>query len=104
MEVGLCDLDAVCMYVCMCVCPPLSTFKCLNQSLWSLVCTSWHMSHFSSVLYKSLLSACVSVCVSHIVATQRLSEKFTAVTNTHATIEDLLDVSSYMRSVSYQGK
>jgi hypothetical protein len=39
-----------------------------------------------------------------IVARQRLGRKVTAVTNTHATIEELLDASSSMWPVSYQGK
>jgi hypothetical protein len=39
-----------------------------------------------------------------IVARQRLRKNVTAVTNTHATIEELLDTSFYMRSMSYQGK
>jgi hypothetical protein len=39
-----------------------------------------------------------------IVARQRLSRKVSVVTNTHATIEILLDASFSMWSVSYQGK
>jgi hypothetical protein len=39
-----------------------------------------------------------------IVARQRLGRNVTAVTNTHATIEELLDVSCSMWPVSYQGK
>jgi hypothetical protein len=39
-----------------------------------------------------------------IVATQRLNRKVTAVTNTEAAIEELLDVSFSMWPVSYQGK
>jgi hypothetical protein len=39
-----------------------------------------------------------------IVARQRLDRNITAVTNTHATIEELLDASFSMRPVSYQGK
>jgi hypothetical protein len=38
------------------------------------------------------------------VARQRLGKNVTAVTNTHATIEELLDASFCMRPVSYQGK
>jgi hypothetical protein len=38
------------------------------------------------------------------VARQRLGRNVTAVTNTHATIEELLDASFSMRPVSYQGK
>jgi hypothetical protein len=40
----------------------------------------------------------------HIVARQRLGRNVTAVTNTHATIEELLEASFSMWSVSYQGK
>jgi hypothetical protein len=39
-----------------------------------------------------------------IVARQRLGRNITAVTNTHATIEELLDSSFSMWPVSYQGK
>jgi hypothetical protein len=39
-----------------------------------------------------------------IVARQRLGRNVTAVTNTHATIEELLDESFSMWPVSYQGK
>jgi hypothetical protein len=39
-----------------------------------------------------------------IVAWQQLDRNVTAVTNTHATIEELLDVSFLMWPVSYQGK
>jgi hypothetical protein len=39
-----------------------------------------------------------------IVARQRLGRNASAVTNTHATIEELLDASFSMRPVSYQGK
>jgi hypothetical protein len=39
-----------------------------------------------------------------VVARQRLDRKVTAVTNTHAIMEDLLDASFSMWSVSYQGK
>jgi hypothetical protein len=39
-----------------------------------------------------------------IVASQRLGRNVTAVTNAHATIEELLDMSFSMWPVSYQGK
>jgi hypothetical protein len=39
-----------------------------------------------------------------IVARQRLGKNVTAATSTHATIEELLDASFSMRSVSYQRK
>jgi hypothetical protein len=62
---------------------------------------------------------CVCVCVSvyrpivarqrlgknpPIVARQRLGRNVTAVTNTHTTMEELLDASFSMYPVSYQGK
>jgi hypothetical protein len=40
----------------------------------------------------------------HVVAGQRLSKNIGAVMNTHAKIEELLDLSFCMRSVSYQSK
>jgi hypothetical protein len=46
----------------------------------------------------------VSVCVSPIVDRQRLGINITAAMNTHVTIEELLDASFSMRSVSYQRK
>jgi hypothetical protein len=39
-----------------------------------------------------------------VVARQRLDKSVPAATNAHATIEELLDTSFYMRSVSYQRK
>jgi hypothetical protein len=71
--------------------------------------------HLYGVLHKTLPSVSVTVCVSLIVAKQRLGENspifarkrlsknVTAVTNTQATIEELLDASFSMRFVSYQG-
>jgi hypothetical protein len=41
---------------------------------------------------------------SPVVARQRLGRNVSAVTNTHATIEELLDASFSMWRVSYQGK
>jgi hypothetical protein len=46
---------------------------------------------------------CVSVCPP-IVARQRLGRNVTVITNTHATIEKLLDAPFSMWPVSYQGK
>jgi hypothetical protein len=48
-----------------------------------------------------------SVCLytyPHIVARQRLGKNVIAATNTHATIEELLEASFSVRSVSYQRK
>jgi hypothetical protein len=50
----------------------------------------------NGVLYISLPPACLSVYVSPIVARQRLGTNFIAARNTHATIEELLDVSLSM--------
>jgi hypothetical protein len=50
------------------------------------------------------MSLCVYVCIPPIVARRRLDKNVTAATNTHATIEELLDASFSMLSVSYQGK
>jgi hypothetical protein len=59
---------------------------------------------------------CLCVCIPHIVAKQRLGKNplivarqwlgrtVTAVTNTHAKIEELLDASFSIWPVSYQGK
>jgi hypothetical protein len=47
---------------------------------------------------------CTRICVSPIVARQRLGRNVTAVTNTHATIEELLDASFSMWPLSHQVK
>jgi hypothetical protein len=53
MNVGLCNLHAVCL------CSPLSTFVWLNQSSWNLVCISKHLSPSQSLqsvcVYKRIL-------------------------------------------------
>jgi hypothetical protein len=98
---------------CLCVSayspsPPL-TFEWLNKSLWNLVRISWHLSN------PSRQSVCLYVyplIVARqrlgknplIVAMQRLGRNVTAVTNTYATIEELLDASFSMLPVSHQGK
>jgi hypothetical protein len=46
----------------------------------------------------------VSVCVPPIGARQRLSKHVPAAKNTHASIEELLDLSFSMRCMSYQRK
>jgi hypothetical protein len=58
------------------------------------------MAYFINPSHKS---ACLYVHP-HIAATQRLDNKVNAATNTHATIEELLDASFSMWSVSYQRK
>jgi hypothetical protein len=64
----------------------------------------------------TLLCVCVSLCILPIVAMQRLGKNplivarqrlgrnVTAVTNTYATIEELLDASFSTWPLSYQGK
>jgi hypothetical protein len=109
-KVDLCDLHAVCV-------SPLSTFQCLNQSLWKLVYTVYHgtWAHLNGVLHKSFSSVCVSVCVSLLSLQGNGSVKcippFGASIGSvdtfprqriHTTIEELLDASFSMRSVSYQ--
>jgi hypothetical protein len=102
------------MCVCVCVFPVL-TFECLNQSLLNLVTISRHLSP-SQRPNKNIhpISLCVCMCIPlsllnngsvkiPTVVRQRLSIKVTAVTNTHATIEELLDASFSMWPVSYQG-
>jgi hypothetical protein len=65
--------------VCLCN-PPLSTSEWLNQSLWNLVCISWHQSpHLNGVLYKSLPSFYLRVPLSFL--------GNGSVKNTHATTE-----------------
>jgi hypothetical protein len=44
----------------------------------------------------------LSVCLSPIVARQRLGKHFPTATNMYATIEELLDTSFTMRCVSYE--
>jgi hypothetical protein len=50
------------------------------------------------------INLCVCMCIPPIVARQRLSKKATVATDTYPTIEELLDDSSLMRSVSYHRK
>jgi hypothetical protein len=89
-----------------------------------LVVSSTTQSHFSLISYfeknksrlmRSRSCPCVCVCVSSVVARQRLGKNppvvarqrlgrnVTAVTNTLATIEELLDASFSVWPVSYQG-
>jgi hypothetical protein len=46
---------------------------------------------------------CVCLCIPPIVARQRLGRNVTAVTNTHATVVELLDATFSIWPVSYQG-
>jgi hypothetical protein len=58
--------------------------------------------HLNGVLHKSLPSGSVYVFLP-VVAMQRLRKNVTTATNTHATVEELLDESFSMASMSYQG-
>jgi hypothetical protein len=60
--------------------------------------------HLNGVLHKSSHQSVCLYVYPPIVARQRLGKNVTAAINTHATIEELLDTSFSMRSVSYQGK
>jgi hypothetical protein len=91
---------------CLCVCvSPLSTFEWLNQSLWNLVCISWHLSQSQrdTFINPSHQSVCLYM-YPPIVARLRLGKNFTTATNTQAKIEELLVASFSMPSVSYQTK
>jgi hypothetical protein len=86
--------------VCLCVCVALPlTFECLNQSLRNLVCISWQLSpsQMTYFINTSDQSMCLHVYL-FLVATQRYGKNVSAETNTHAAIEELLDV-SYERKV-----
>jgi hypothetical protein len=99
--------------------------KTLYAFLFSSMRANAHFTLFSllSLFWKNRVglwdhvAVCVCVCVSRpivawqrlaknppIVARQRLGRNVTAVMNTHATIEELLDASFSMWPVSYQGK
>jgi hypothetical protein len=81
-KVDLWDRHAVCLHVCVW---PLPNFEFLNQSLWNVVCISWHLSPSQKLLREFIPLACVSVCVSATVARQRLGKNVTAATNTNET-------------------
>jgi hypothetical protein len=74
-----------CLCVCLCIPPPIIARRLLGKNP-SIVA--------GQQLGKNPLT----------VARQRHSGNVTAVTNTHATIEELLDASFPMWPVSYQGK
>jgi hypothetical protein len=61
---------------------PPSTFECLNQSLWNLVCVSWHLSPSQRLTsYTPAISLCVCLCIPPVVATQRLGKHVLAAAN-----------------------
>jgi hypothetical protein len=82
-RVGLWDHVAVCVHVC--VYPPIVVRQRLGKN--------------PPIVARQRIRK-----ISLIVARQRLGRNFTAVTNTHAIIEELSDVSFSVWPVSYQGK
>jgi hypothetical protein len=77
------------------------------SNAWTNLYETWHVhhgtgAHLKSAFHKSLPSICVCMCIPTIVARQRLGKHVTAEKNTHAIIEELLDASFSLRSVSYQ--
>jgi hypothetical protein len=96
--------------VCVSVCAsPLSTFECLNKSLLNLViCISWHLNpsqtaYFINLSHPPIVARQRLSKSPPVVARQRLGKNDTAATNIHV-IEELLDASFSIRSVSYQRK
>jgi hypothetical protein len=91
---------------CLCLCEfpfhQLSHFWTNFYETWYVYHSNW--AQLNGVLHKPLPSACVSLCVSPIVARQRLGEHDTAATNTHATTEELLNSQFSMRSALHQRK
>jgi hypothetical protein len=88
--------------------PPLCLERYIVCKIMAPKLTSWHAyhgiwAHHNGVLHKSLPSDCLYV-YSPITARQRLGINFTTATNTDTTIEELLDVSFCVRSVSYLRK
>jgi hypothetical protein len=53
---------------------------------------------------RSPCCVCVCMCTPLIVAKQQMGKHVPAATNTHATVEELLDPSFSLRSVSYEKK
>jgi hypothetical protein len=88
-------------FLCLCVSLPL-TFEWLNQSLWNLVCISCHLSPSQRYFITPSHQSVRLYAYPPFVARQRLGKNVTAATNTHAKINELLDASFSMRSVSYQ--
>jgi hypothetical protein len=98
MKVGLCDLHSVCI-------SPLINFWTpgpIFMKLRTFIMASEPVST-ANFLNPSHQSVCLYV-YPPLLARQRLGKNVTVTMNTYATIEELLDVSFSMRSVSYQGK
>jgi hypothetical protein len=83
---------------CLCVCVSLLlAFECLNQTSSNVVCISWHVSppqRRTSEMPPINLCVCTLLCDG--------SKRTLPQHDTHAIIEELLDESFYMWSVSYQ--
>jgi hypothetical protein len=89
--------------LCVCILPYqlLNGWTNLNET-WYVI--SWHLSPSQ---LRTLLIPTISLCpyvYSTVVARQRHGKKVTATTNTHGTIEELLDASFSRRFVSYEKK
>jgi hypothetical protein len=87
------------------VCPPIN-FRMAAPIITKLgMYVLYHgtSEHLNGIRHKSLLTAFVSMCAP-IVPRQQLGKIVTSATNTHATIEELMDALFYMRFMSYQGK
>jgi hypothetical protein len=110
MRSSCCLCVATCQYIAQ-----MLTSEYLNQYLCNLVyimapepiLTAYfinpsHQSVFLHVYPLLLLGKGSINCITHSVARQRLSKNVTAAKNTHATIEELLEASFSMPSVSYQ--
>jgi hypothetical protein len=101
---------------CVCVSPPPLTFECLNQSMKLGVCIMApepiSVAYFLNPSHQSVCLYVYPPVIARqwlsknppIIARERLGKNVTAAVNTHATIEELLDVSFCMWSISYHGK
>jgi hypothetical protein len=59
------------------------TFEYLKQSLWNLVCISWHLSPSQlRTSWMPPISLCVCICVPHTVARSRLGKHVPTKMNT----------------------
>jgi hypothetical protein len=94
-KVGLWDRVAVCM--CLCIPPPLSSLRNGLVKASLLLLGNGSVKHL--IVARQWLGKSPPI-----VARQRLGRNVTAVTNTHVTIEELLDASFWMSPVSLQGK
>jgi hypothetical protein len=81
------------------LCVPLLTFECLKLGMYIMAPEPISTAYFINPSHQSF---CLYV-YPPLVARQHLGKSFTAARNTYA-IEDLLDSSLCMRSVSYQRK